>query len=161
MRQETKSHFLLGTVILGFLSIFKKSKASSPFESLNSVCLSRYQSDVTPPIQKRRRTMAFSRYCTEYSDIPLYCAMQDEPTFKPFQGNPTLYLVRESRNPLHLRQKTQGPSLITLLREDCTWDAFLNLALLFNRILGISSLLETIWVAWSFPGVPVLILVFL
>ena len=31
-RQETKHPFLVGTVILGFLSIFKKSQASSPFE---------------------------------------------------------------------------------------------------------------------------------
>ena len=57
VRQETKAHFLVGTVILGFLSIFKKSEASSPFEALNSVCLSRYQCDVIPPIQMRRRTM--------------------------------------------------------------------------------------------------------
>ena len=60
VRQETKAHFLDGTVILGFLSIFKKSQASSPFEALNSVCLSRYQSDVIPPIEIRRRTTAFS-----------------------------------------------------------------------------------------------------
>ena len=62
--QETKAHFLVGTVILGFLSIFKKSLASSPFEALNSVWLSRYQSDVIPPIQMKRRTMAFSRVST-------------------------------------------------------------------------------------------------
>ena len=61
VRQETEVHFLVGTVILGFLSIFKKSQASSHFEALNSVCLSRYQSDVIPPIQMMRRTMAFSR----------------------------------------------------------------------------------------------------
>ena len=61
VRQDTEAHFLVGTVILGFLSIFKKSQASSPFEVLNSVCLSRYQSDVIPPIQMSRRTMAFSR----------------------------------------------------------------------------------------------------
>ena len=36
-------HFLFGTVILGLLSIFKKSQASSPYEALNSVCLSRVQ----------------------------------------------------------------------------------------------------------------------
>ena len=59
VRQETKSHILVGTVILGFLYIFKKSQASTPFEALNSVCLSRYQSDVIPPIQMRRRTMTF------------------------------------------------------------------------------------------------------
>ena len=32
MRQETKAHFLVGTVILGFLSIFKKSQTSSPLK---------------------------------------------------------------------------------------------------------------------------------
>ena len=30
------------------------------------------------------------------------------------------------------------------------------MAYVFNRILGISSLLETIWDAWHFPRVPVL-----
>ena len=114
VRQETKAHFLVGTVILGFLSIFKKCKASSPFEALNSVCLSKYQSDVIPPIQMRWRTMAFSRVSTGDSDIPSSCEMKDEPALKPLQGNPTLFLVRESRYPLHLRHKTQGPSLIPI-----------------------------------------------
>ena len=86
VRQETKAHFLVGTVILGFLSIFKKSQASSPFEALNSVCLSRYQSDVIPRIQMRRRTMAFSRVSTGDSDIPSSCEMKHEPEFKPLQG---------------------------------------------------------------------------
>ena len=39
MRRETKRRFLVGTVILGFLSIFKKRQASSPFEALNSTWL--------------------------------------------------------------------------------------------------------------------------
>ena len=43
VRRETKRPFLVGTVILGFLSIFKKSQASSPFEAMNSVGLSRCQ----------------------------------------------------------------------------------------------------------------------
>ena len=51
VKQENEVQFLGGTVILGFLSIFKKSKASSPFEALNSVCLSRCQSDVIPPVR--------------------------------------------------------------------------------------------------------------
>ena len=55
VRQETEVHFLVGTVILEFLSIFKKSQALSPFEALNSVCLSRCQRDVIPPVQMRRR----------------------------------------------------------------------------------------------------------
>ena len=48
VRQEIEFHFLDGTVILRFLSIFKKSQASSPFEALNSVCLSSCQSDDSP-----------------------------------------------------------------------------------------------------------------
>ena len=88
MKQETKAHFLVGIVILGFLFIFKKSQASSPFEALNSMCLSRYQSDVIPPIQMRLRTTAFSRVSTGDSDIPLSCEMKHEPEFKTLQGNP-------------------------------------------------------------------------
>ena len=91
VRQETKAHFLVGKVILGFLSIFKKSQASSPFEALNSVCLTRYQSDVIPPIQMRRRTMAFSRVSTGDSDIPSSCEMQHVPEFKTLQGNPAFF----------------------------------------------------------------------
>ena len=94
VREETKAHFLVGTVILGFLSIFKKGQASSPFEALNSVFLSRYQSDVIPPIQMRRRTMAFSRVSTGDSDIPSSCEMKPEPEFKPLQGNPAFFRVR-------------------------------------------------------------------
>ena len=91
VRQETKAHFLFGTVILGFLSIFKKSQPSSPFEALNSVCLSRYQSDVIPRIQMRRRTMGFSRVSTGDSDIPSSCEMKHEPEFKTLQGNPSFF----------------------------------------------------------------------
>ena len=91
MRQETKAHFLVGTVILGFLSIFRKSKISSPFEALNSVCLSRYQSDLIPPIQMRRRTISFSRVSTGDSDIPSSCEMQHEPEFKPLPGSPAFF----------------------------------------------------------------------
>ena len=43
VRQDTGVHFEVGTVILGFLSIFKKSQSLAPFEALNSVGLSRCQ----------------------------------------------------------------------------------------------------------------------
>ena len=89
--QETKAHFLVGTMILGFISIFKKSQASTPFEALNSVCLSRYQSDVIRPNQMRQRTMALSRISTRDSDIPSSCEMQHEPEFKPLQGSPAFF----------------------------------------------------------------------
>ena len=57
MRQETEVHFLFGTVILGLLSIFKKSQASSPYEALKSVFLSRGERDVRPPVQMRWKRM--------------------------------------------------------------------------------------------------------
>ena len=57
---------------------------------------------------------AFSRDCTEYSDIPLYCEMKDELAFKPLQGNPTFFRVRESLYPLHVKQQIQGPSHILI-----------------------------------------------
>ena len=91
VRQETKAHFLVGTVILGFLSILKKSKASSPFEALNYVCLSRCQSDVIPPGQMRRRPTTFSRVSKGDSDIPSSCDMKPEPKFKILQGNPAFF----------------------------------------------------------------------
>ena len=43
VRQETEVHSLVGTLILGFLSIFKKRQALSPFEALNSMSLLRCQ----------------------------------------------------------------------------------------------------------------------
>ena len=88
VRHETEVHFLVGTVILGFLSIFKKSQALSPFEALNSMCLSRCQRDVIPPVQMRRRPTAFSRVSTGDSDIPSSCERKDEPEFKPPKRNP-------------------------------------------------------------------------
>ena len=123
--QETEVHFLVGTVILVFLSIFKKSQASSPYEALNSVCLSRGQRDVRPPVQMRRTPTAFSRVSTVDSDMPLSCEMKGEPEFKPLQVNRAFFWIRASRGPFHLRRKTQGPFHITtaewknLLR--CLW----------------------------------------
>ena len=87
VRKETEVHFLFGTVILGLLSIFKKSQALSPYEAFNSVCLSRVQRDVRPPVQMRKKPLAFSRVSTRDSDMPSSCEMKDEPEFKPLQGN--------------------------------------------------------------------------
>ena len=75
VKEENEVHFLVGTVILGFLFIFKKSKASSSFEALNSVWLSRCQSDMISPVLWRRRPMTFSRASTGDSDIPSSCDM--------------------------------------------------------------------------------------
>ena len=91
VRQETEVHFLVGTMILGFLSIFRKSQASSPFEALNSVCVLRCQRDVILPVQMWRRSTAFSRVSTGDSDIPSSCEMKDEPEFKTLQENPAFF----------------------------------------------------------------------
>ena len=87
VRQETEVHFLFGTVILAFLSTFKKSQALSPSETLNSVCLSRGQTDVMPLVQMRRTPPAFSRVSTGDSDTPSSCEKKDGPEFEPLQGN--------------------------------------------------------------------------
>ena len=87
VRQGTEFHFLFVTMILGLLSIFKESQALSPYEPLNSVCLSRVQSDVRTPVQMRWKPMAFYRVSTGDSDMPSSCEMKDEPEFKPLQGN--------------------------------------------------------------------------
>ena len=87
MRQETEVHFLFGTVRLGLLSIFKKSQASSLYEAFNSVCLSRGHRDVRPPVQMTLTPTAFSRVSTQYSDMSSSCEMEEEPDFKPLQGN--------------------------------------------------------------------------
>ena len=75
--REAKLPLLVGTVMLVFLSIFTKSQASSPFEALNSAHLSKSQMDVSPSVQKRLRTIAFSRVSTGDSDIPSSSEMKD------------------------------------------------------------------------------------
>ena len=85
MRREAKRPFLVGTVILVFLSIFTKSQASSPFETLNSLHLSKCQRDVRPSVEKMLRTMAFSGVSTGDSDIPSSCEMKDEPAFMHYR----------------------------------------------------------------------------
>ena len=89
--REAKRPLLFGTVILVFQSIFTKSQASSPFEALNGAQLSKSQMDVRPSVQKRLRTMAFSRVSTGYSDIPSSCEMKDEPAFRALQGNSAFF----------------------------------------------------------------------
>ena len=87
VRQETQFHFLVDKVILRFLSVIKKSQASSPYEALSTLCLLSLQRDVRTPVQMRRTPMAFSRVSTGDSDMLSSCEMKDEPEFKPLQGN--------------------------------------------------------------------------
>ena len=75
--REAKFRLLVGTVIFVFLSSFTKTQASSHFEALNSVHLSKSQMDVRPSVQKTVRTMGFSRVSTGDSVIPSSCEMKD------------------------------------------------------------------------------------
>ena len=87
--------------------------------------------DVRPTVYMRLGHRDFSRDCTEYSDIPLYCEMKDDPALKPLQGNPTFFRVRESWYPLPVRQQIQGPSHIPIaegrLLLRCFWEGGLPL----------------------------------
>ena len=96
VRRETKFPFLVASVILGFLSTFSKSQASSPFEALNVACLSSCQRDVRTPVKMRQGPRPFSRVSTGDSDIPSSSEMKDHPAFKPLQGNPAFFRVRAS-----------------------------------------------------------------
>ena len=91
MRQETEVHFLSFRVILGHLSIFKKSQASSSYETFNSMCLSRVHRDVRPRVQMTLTPTAFSRVSTRDSDMSSSCEMKDKPEFTPLQGNQAFF----------------------------------------------------------------------
>ena len=79
LRRETECHFVVGTVILEFLTVFKKSQALLAFEALNSACLSSCQRYVNPLVEMRWRPRSFCRVSTGDSDILPSCDMNDEP----------------------------------------------------------------------------------
>ena len=70
---------------------FHEESASSSFEALNSAQLSKSPMYVKTCVQKRLRTMAFSRVSTGDYDIPSSCEMKDEPAFKALQGKPAFF----------------------------------------------------------------------
>ena len=91
MRKETEVHFQVGTLILGFLCIFKTSQASSSYEAFNYVCLSSGHRDVRATVQVTQTPTAFSRVSTRDSDMSSSCEMKDEPEFTPLQGNRSFF----------------------------------------------------------------------
>ena len=150
MSREAKRPLLVGTVMLVFLSIFTKSQASSPFEALNSAHLSKSQMDVRASVQKRMRTMAFSKVSTGDSDIPSSCEMKNEPAFKALQGKPAYFCVSASRGPLYLRQKTHSRSHIPITEGRLLWSCLWKAGLPLKSKTGNHSHPQKIWGARNF-----------
>ena len=106
VRLETQCLFPVAPGILGFLSIFKRGQASSPFEALNSAFDLSCQMNVRTPFKMRQGTRAFSKVSTGHLDLPSSCEMKDEPAFKSLPGNSAFIRVRTSWCLFHLRQHT-------------------------------------------------------
>ena len=142
VRWKTQCPFLVATLILGFLSIFNKSHASSPLEAFYSVCLSRCQWAVRHPFQMRQGHRTFSRVSTDDSDIPSVCEMKDAPTFKPLPGNPTFFRIRAPRCPYLMRQQIQGPSHIPIAEGSLLLRCLWKVGFHFSRSKGIRYHIE-------------------
>ena len=106
---------------IGIAIRFQEESGRVTFRSIELHEPLKVSRDVRPRLQESRGTKILSRVSTEDSDIPSSCEMKDEPAFKPLQGNPTLFLVSESRYPLYLRKQTQGPSHIPLAEGMIFW----------------------------------------
>ena len=87
VRQKTQGPFPVATGILGFLLNIKSSQALTPFELLNSRCLSRCQTVMSPPVEMWWGPGSLSRVSMGDSDIPSCFEMNEEPAFKSLQGN--------------------------------------------------------------------------
>ena len=161
MRRETQGHFLVGTVILSFVTIFNMYQASSNFEALNSACLWRWQRDLRPLIQNRWRPRPFCRVFIGDSVILSSSDMNDEPALSLCRE---IWPSFESGNlGVHFTwsRKQRVPLTYILLRENSAWGASGMLAYHFSRREGISSHLQTIWGARIFHPVALLKLMFL
>ena len=124
LHEAWKGPFPVVTGILGYLSLFKRSQASSPFESLNRMPLE-LPKGCEDSCQDEGGYRSFSRVSRGDLDILSSCEMKDKPAFKSLQGNQALFRVRASPCPFHLRQQTQGPSHIPIAERSlllrCLW----------------------------------------
>ena len=161
MRQETKDHFLVGTVILGFLSIFKKSQASSllkpwiPWASRGIKVmwfpLSRWGGELWLSLGFPQGIQTSLHLVRCNTSLNLSHCREVRPSFS--SGSLGVHSTSD--------RKHRVPLTYLLLRENSTWGAFGKLSQIFNQRQGISSHHGTIWGAWSFTRVAVLILIFL
>ena len=161
MRRDTEVHFLVDTVILGFLTIFTNCQASSAFKAVNSTCLSMCQKDVRALFEMRWGPTAFCRVYRGDSEILSSCDMNEEQALRLCME---IFPSFESRHlGVHFAWsiKHSVPLTYILLRENSSWGACGKLAYLFIRRQRISSHLQTIWCARVFHPVALLKLMFL
>ena len=78
VKWDFRSLFLFDTVMLGFLTILKNCQASSTFEAVNSMWLSRCQRHVRPLFEMKWRPRAFCRVSKGNSDILSSCDVNYE-----------------------------------------------------------------------------------
>ena len=155
VKQEIRPPFLVGAVILGCLSIFKKSHLLKHWTPRACQCV-KVSED---PVQMRRATR-----------LSLGSPQGIQTSLHLVWWNMSIHSshckeIRPSFESGHLGfhstwgSKLRVPLTYLFLKEGYTWGACGTLAYLFNRILGFCSLLELIW-PWSIPRVTVLKLVF-
>ena len=146
---------------IGNPNYIKKLSGISTFEAVNSTWLSSYQSDFRPLFQMRWRPRAFCRVSKVVSDNLSFCDMNDEhawslcreiwPSFE--SGHLGVHFA--------LSIKHRVPLLHIFLRENSSWVACGKMDYLFSQREGISSQLQTIWVARIFHRVALLKFMFL
>ena len=90
VRWETTRPFLVSRNILVFLSIFKKSQASSPLKNRTPLA-SRGVKRCEAPCRDEAGNYGFLYGLHRGSDIPSSCEMKHEPEFKTLQGNPAFF----------------------------------------------------------------------
>ena len=161
MRRETEGHFLVGTVILGFITIFKKCQASSTFEAVNSMCLSCCQKDVRLLVEMRWWPRAFCTFFTGDSDILSSFDMNDEPALSLWRENLSSFESRHLGVHFTWSRKQRVRLTYIFLRDNSSWCACGKLAYIFIRKLGISSHFQMIWAARNFHPVALQKLMFL
>ena len=145
MRRETKRNFLVSTEILGLLSIFKECQTSAHFETLNSEGLSKCQG-MWGSLSRWGWDLGLSLWTTHNIQTSLYIVRWKMSLHSSHCKE--IQLSFESGNfSIHCTWGSKFRVLFTyrLLRELSSWGACGKLAYLFNRILGITSLLEMIW----------------
>ena len=153
LKQETEVHFLVGEVILGFLSIFKKSQASSHLKHW-ILCasrgvkgmwfpLSRWPGYLRDSLESPKGNQTFLHHVIWKTRLNLSHFMEIRLSF---ESRPLMVHSTWDR-------KHSVPLTYLLLKENSTWGACGKVAHLFSQKQGIRSHLETIWGAWSFPRV--------